>query len=1601
MKTKRRICATLAIVMAISLLPTFGLALLDETEPATEPADAPAIQDIATATEPIETPAIQDFAPAMEEFAAAGASDVPGEQSFGLSSLAGLIPGSVNLASKPNYNENPYGLIINTATAANGNAQRIIDGIEYEQNNTGASSHVVAMHNAATGTAANPTYVTISWPEPYVFTGTSVMWWISGQSALSVWPQEVTVEYSTGELLPFPAQPASANAALATRHAGLVWHKVDGVSGTVSVETNGSAPGSVNANWRRNTIWNNYIFAEPVVARHIRLSIVSSKTAGANANPGINMWEVYGYSDPEATELELISENYFKNLVVDVGLPAFGAAGSPLTWKIVEGDAEALNAATGAIKRPAYGAPAVTGKIEATAVGATTRTRVFDFSVMPLPNKTPQQIVDDAIAALNIGQLAGRTESFTFPANSADGAIYVWETNSAHVWPDGTVLRPPLGMGDATGITVKATARFGDAQSDPKTWTGISVPEYIDDARKIVSAENPTIYSPVGSAPKLPNYLRVTYSDDTTEMRRIQWSGFSTAAQGEQAARPLGDRYTHTGNVLGDGTGNGFQVSANIVVVEADHPEYGFQVVPSNHPVATALPMAAVTIDTDPNGDANVLTQNRAGYVTYIAGQNPTQYLHQFRTAYGLSTTGYTSPSGWTGKLRGAGAGHYLTALALAFNSQPTTTQKNTLVSRMDRMTREMREMQQMTMNVPHPTENRNWEARDFLGAVNLDGTSTGMTGDQRVMGMTLLLNDWLAYASSADPNQGYKTYGYGYLNAIPPHHLVGNENYAVYSDGGNGVWAPYYGLHKILAGLVEIYYALNGDATVYTFNDTYNTGSATGQQIADRALAMASDMGLWISNRFAYRTRAGVRPAAGEPGHELPGWRDSNWAGFISGEFGGMNEALARIYEITGNPGHLSAAEGFWNDGGSGFTEFRPFMGDLAVNRDSIRILHSNQAIPAIVGVLWTFRGNNDPKYYNVAENFWEYNIGRYAWTTGNVKGNPSNVEQYVGAYNQGAALMLHNNANETCAAYNLMKLSKFLNEHNPDDAKYMDHVERVFIGQIIGSTVTGSSTSQGCYHYPIHINSSRSRGAASSTNADCCSGTRAEIHVKYQDSMYYATDDAKTFYVGLYMPATAKWAAQDITIKQETVWPSEKSTFRFTPGAGTGEFEMKFRVPYWATKDFSITLNGVPINGGVFEPSTYVSTGVRAWSATDVIVVDMPYEFWIDYLPGKPDGKWMGSIMYGPVLMAADGTATATRITAYEQADLYIDSYMNIDNMGVTITGRQTLASLGGSSVGNIRNVPTLTAVIGGVARPIRPHYFVSGNVTTYFYINTAGGSWLPQKATLFGGLMLGRELLSSGDYTSASSRFLISAVANGAGAYSNESASQQNVETAIGAINDAIALLEAIDESVTEAHIASLSALVAAAKAIKGDDYTWDSFAGLQGAVASAEALIAASAAAKVGEFIQAEQAIKAATDSLVLLTALDRSELTAALAEAAMKENPANAGEKLFPEHEFMVYSRLSWNNFLGAVAEAEGVLGNVSKNYNQSEVDEAAAMLSAATTRLQGWELADERGALEAVIAAAKALDPAAYTPERWETIQGYVETPRKGSYTPA
>ena len=778
--------------------------------------------------------------------------------------------------------------------------------------------------------------------------------------------------------------------------------------------------------------------------------------------------------------------------------------------------------------------------------------------------------------------------------------------------------------------------------------------------RTISKVEAISVDCPEGTAPRLPNLVWVTYSDGYSEYRQVRWANAPLAdeqAEADAHKHPAGSQYEIGGFVIGDETtDNGYPVKAQIKVVAG-----GYQT--PEKEVAHTFSLADVSIDGD-----NRLTHNRDEAIREICSWDVTQQLYNYRDTYGLSTEGYTKSDGWDSpdtKLKGHGSGHYMSAIAQAYAVATNPEQKAILRKNITRMVNELRECQEKTF-VYNKELKRNWEARDFAPEAEL-----------REMKGT-----WAAFD---EYKKHPELYGYGYINAIPAQHCALIEMYRAYNNS-DWVWAPYYSVHKQLAGLIDI-------ATY--FDD---------KEICDKALLIAKDMGLWVWNRMHYRTYVKQNGTQDER-RAKPGNRYEMWDMYIAGEVGGMSESLARLSEMVSNPDEkaklLEAANCF---------DAPKFYDPLSKNIDDIRTRHANQHIPMIIGALRSYKSNQKPYYYNLAENFWRLVQGRYMYAMGGV----GNGEMFRQPYTQILSMATNGlqegeseaypDINETCCAYNLVKLSKDLNCYNPDNAQYLDYIERTLYNQIIGSL--NPDQYQTCYQYAVGLNATKPFGNET-PQSTCCGGTGSENHTKYQQSAYFANDN--TLWVGLYMPTTLHWKEKGVTIKQDCLWPAQHSAIKITEGEG--DFTLKLRVPYWATQGFSIKVNGKEVAKSC-QPSTYVELEQKHWKVGDVVEIDMPFSKHIEYgadklssdvasLDGTPlKTSWVGTLMYGPLVMAGTGAQT------WNQATLNIDS--RLSNI--------TIGESNGVTTGAGANL--LTLKLDG--KEFQPDYYRNANSTHYYRIN-----------------------------------------------------------------------------------------------------------------------------------------------------------------------------------------------------------------------------------------------------------------------------------------
>ena len=703
-----------------------------------------------------------------------------------------------------------------------------------------------------------------------------------------------------------------------------------------------------------------------------------------------------------------------------------------------------------------------------------------------------------------------------------------------------------------------------------------------------------------GVLPRLPVHIPGVYENGAAGPKvRVIWP---SPADNSAVLNP--GTYTLTGTV----PGTSFQPKAFVTVKPAKAAGSPAKPEPALEP----FPLGRVVLNRDIDGRDTPFMKNRDKFLSTLAEVNPDNFLYNFLDAFGRpQPEGAVQLRGWdnqTTRVRGHASGHYLTALAQAYagSAYDAELQANFL-KKMNHMIDTLHDLSQKS---GRPAEAGGPSNADPLTVPPGPG-KTGYDSDLSTDGI----------------RRDYWNWGTGFISAYPPDQFIMLEHGATYGATNAQIWAPYYTLHKILAGLL----------------DCFEVGGNP------KALEVAEGMGTWVLKR--------LRAVPDDV-------RIAMWSRYIAGEYGGMNEVMARLSRLTGKPEYLDCARLFDN------TNF--FFGDaahshgLAKNVDTVRTRHANQHIPPITGALETYLVSGDPVYRAVAENFWTIARNHYMYSIGGVAGakNPRNAECFTAEpdtlFANGFSM---EGQNETCATYNMLKLSRGLFFFDPDP-RYMDYYEQGLYNHILASVA--ETNAGNTYHVPLNPGARKRFGNENMDGFTCCNGTAIESHTKLQDSIYFRSADNRELYVNLTIPSTLDWTERGVTVVQSTNFPYADSSSLTISGGGA--FALKVRVPAWATQGFFVEINGREEKVEA-EPGSYLTLR-RDWKDGDTVSLRMPFSFRLEPVMDMPN---LASIFYGPVLLAVqeEGPLTAWRAVTLDAADISRSIEGNPADLHFTLDG------------------------------------------------------------------------------------------------------------------------------------------------------------------------------------------------------------------------------------------------------------------------------------------------------------------------------------------
>src|SRR4029453_10861089 len=317
-----------------------------------------------------------------------------------------------------------------------------------------------------------------------------------------------------------------------------------------------------------------------------------------------------------------------------------------------------------------------------------------------------------------------------------------------------------------------------------------------------------------------------------------------------------------------------------------------------------------------------------------------------------------------------------------------------------------------------------------------------------------------------------------------------------------NGLWVPWYVLHKTMAGLRDAY------------------RHAGSRQALDVSVKAAT----WTERVVSKLT-------------------DEQMQAMLATEFGGMPEVLAALYADTGDRRWLVLSHRF---------DHHAVLDPLVRGEDRLSGLHGNTNIPKLVAAAVRYGYAGDPADLTAADVFWQRVVGHHTFATR----RHNKGEHFRDADRYGD--IVDGRTAESCNVYNMLKLTRRLFAYRPD-VRYAEFQERALFNHVLGSIDPGDGAT--CYMVPVG-RGVRREYADMQRSFTCCVGPGMQNHGLHALGIYYESGDR--LWVNLYAPSRAQWGGTTVT--QETDFPEGERARLTVATKTPRRFTLALRRPGWA---------------------------------------------------------------------------------------------------------------------------------------------------------------------------------------------------------------------------------------------------------------------------------------------------------------------------------------------------------------------------------------------------------------------------------------------------
>ncbi|MCW3052162.1 MAG: hypothetical protein JWN14_1332 [Chthonomonadales bacterium] len=386
-----------------------------------------------------------------------------------------------------------------------------------------------------------------------------------------------------------------------------------------------------------------------------------------------------------------------------------------------------------------------------------------------------------------------------------------------------------------------------------------------------------------------------------------------------------------------------------------------------------------------------------------------------------------------------------------------------------------------------------------------------------------------------------------------------------------NGQPEPYYAMEKLFSGLRDAY-------------------RVAGQR---KGLTIATHLADWLSGHMGHLS-------------------DAQMQRIMACEFGGMNWVLADLYADTGNHAYMALSQR-WQEAA--------ILNPLIQGEDILPGKHANTQFPKLSGLAARYPYTGVSADRIAPAFFWDRVAHHHSYATGGNSlgehfGPPDRLRDRLGS-----------NTEENCNSWNMLRLTNLLFCIDPR-ADYADYAERVLWNHLLPAQNPADGAV--CYFLPLATGTER-RYEPLYDRFACCTCSGFDSYARHADSLYYTAHG--TLFINQYIASTARWTAQDLSLRQETSIPYQ-NTARFSLTLRKPHrLKLAFRCPSWATEGMHITVNGVSSPVGA-RPGSYLVLD-QTWRTGDVVALQIPEPLRAEPMPDDPHRV---AFFKGPVLLSGE---------------------------------------------------------------------------------------------------------------------------------------------------------------------------------------------------------------------------------------------------------------------------------------------------------------------------------------------------------------------------